>query len=165
MIPRTNSTFRALGMFGLAWIALSTFAKDRSPVFHVTNVELRQDGRLDGIILQQCDVARILTESVQRFESKHRKKGSATTDLVLRVDRVARVGGTFSAGDFGGTDLAITLLSARNQRTNRPFFCRANGFKSIRNPSHCERLDYCGEKIAGQISTWLSWQTSAPAAN
>jgi hypothetical protein len=126
----------------------------------VTRVDLRQDGRLDSSVLQQCNVSRILTESVQRFQPKHRKKSSATTELVLRVDRVARVTGTFSAGDNGGTDLAITLLYAGNRETNQPFFCRATGFKAIRNPSHCDRLDYCGGKIAEQMSTWLSWQTA-----
>jgi len=46
-----------------------------------------------------------------------RKKGGPTTDLTLRIDRVARVGGTYSGGDFGGTDLGVTLLSAGNRET------------------------------------------------
>jgi hypothetical protein len=146
---------RALSLGALAVCAL---AKDSPPAFRVTSVALKQDGRLDDKVLQQCDVPRIVTESVQRFQPKKRVKGATTTDLVLRVDRVARVGGAYSAGDFGGTDLAITLVFAGERETNQAFYCRANGFKSVRNPSHCERLDYCGEKIAEQISTWLSWQ-------
>lgn len=159
MIERTGRGFRALAIFGLGALALCALAKD-SPAFRVTRVELRQDGRLDKSVVQQCDVARILTESVQRFQPKHRKKGAVTTDLALRVDRVARVSGTFSGGDYGGTDLSITLLAAGDRQTNQSFFCRANGLKALRNPSHCDRLDYCGEKIAEQVSTWLSWQTA-----
>jgi hypothetical protein len=151
--------FRLAGLAGLGLFALCALAKDSPPTFRVTRVELKQDGRLDDRILQQCDVGRVLTESVQRFQAKHRKKGSVTTDLVLRVDRIARVQGTFVA-DFGGTDLAVTLLGAGGRETNQAFFCRANGLKSIRNPSHCDRVNYCGEKIAEQISTWLSWQTA-----
>jgi len=158
MIPSLAGKLRAPGMPGLVAFALCAPAKDSAPTFHVTSIVLKQDGRLDNVVLQQCDVARIVADSVQRFQAKHRRKGGPTTDLTLRIDRVARVGGTYSGGDFGGTDLGVTLLSAGNRETNQPFFCRANGFKAIRNPSHCERLDYCGEKIAEQMSTWLSWQ-------
>lgn len=145
---------------GLALLALCALARDSPAEFRVIRVELRPDGRLDKAVVQQCDIAKLLTESVQRFRPNKRAKAAATTDLVLRVDRVARVGGTYSGGDFGGTDVALTLLSAGNRETNQPFFCRANGFKAIRNPSHCDRIDYCGEKIAGQMSTWLAWQTA-----
>ena len=160
MSPRIRARVRASGTIGLGLLALCALAEDSPAEFRVISVELRQDGRLDKAVVQQCDIARLLTESVQRFRPKKRTKVSTTRELVLRVDRVARVGGTYSGGDFGGTDVAVTLVSAGNRETNQPFFCRANGFKAIRNPSHCDRIDFCGEKIAGQISTWLSWQTA-----
>lgn len=148
-----HSTWRALGMAFLGSLAICADANERPPTFRVTHVELSGDGRLDDRIVRECDVSRIVTDAIERYRSK-----AAPTDLSLRVDRVARVGG--GKGNPGGTDLGITLLAADGQEMNQAFACRAERFASIRNPSHCQRIDWCGGKIAEQISTWLSWKAT-----
>ena len=137
----------------LALLSASVLAKDQPPSFRVVHVELRQEGRLDAKVLESCEVTKIVTDRIQAY----RAKSKGTVDLSLRIDRVARVGGN-PTSDFGGTEIGITLLSAGGREMNQPFDCRATGFTSVRNPSHCQRLDWCTEKIAGQIDTWLSWK-------
>jgi hypothetical protein len=163
MISRLGARCRVLGMVCIGLLTICAMAADRPARFRVTSIEFSSIGRLDQDILQECNVARVVTDAFQGYRTPdsgdHRAKSSNTTDLVLRIDRVARVTGRPPPHpDPGGTDLGISLLSAGSEQMSQPFLCRADGFTSVTHGSHCARVAYCGEKIAGQISTWLSWK-------
>jgi hypothetical protein len=127
-------------------------AADSAPALRVARVEFKQDGRLEKSMLEACDVARIVTEAIERRPAG---RGS-TIELVIRIDRVSKATG--SVGVFGGTDVSLTLLSAGGRELNQPFFCRADTGHGFRHLHHCARVEYCGDRIAEQISGWLSWQ-------
>src|SRR5262245_28499502 len=133
-------------------------AKDPAPFFRVTRVDILEGSRFDDAILQGCDVTRTVSEAFQRYSPKRSSKAVTTTDLVLRIDRVARVA-MGPGGKLGATDVAITLLSAGAREQNQAFFCRAEVHLLPHNPTQCSRVDECSGKIADQVATWLSWQT------
>jgi len=152
---------RATRMVCVGLLAICAVAKDQSPAFRVVRLDVAPGGRMEDRVMRECDVVSIVTRTIQGYQPKKRRpKGSPPTDLALRVDRVARVGGGPGGHNFGGTDLANSVLSANGRDVNQAFFCRADGTVVFRNVTHCARLEYCGEKIADQISTWLIWQTA-----
>jgi hypothetical protein len=136
---------------------MGALARDRSPAIQITSISFREDGRLDNNILRECDVAKIVTDAFQRDAKKPRR--STKIDVALRIDRVAKLGGRPPPGSaVGGTELAVSVISAAGQEMNQPFACRKDAVMSSANSAHCARLEDCSGRIASQISTWLAWR-------
>jgi len=99
-------------------------AKDKPPAFHVASITYKQGGKLDGDILQACDVAQIVTDAVQ----KEKLTKGARIELVLRIDRVMKLRGRPPPGPVAaGTELGITILAIGTRQMDQPFLCNKDG--------------------------------------
>jgi hypothetical protein len=151
MIPRAAG--RVLGVICGVLLPLCASAKDKPPAFHVASIAYRQGGKLDGGILQSCDVAKLVTGAIQ--EQKLAK--GTPTELVLRIDRVMKLRGRPPPRPaVAGTELGITLLAVGPKQLDQPFLCRKDGLIGTSDASHCARVAKCSRTIAEQMSTWLS---------
>ncbi|HTU64940.1 MAG TPA: hypothetical protein VMF52_03230 [Steroidobacteraceae bacterium] len=150
---RGSSGASLLALVPLLWPAPGALAKDKPPAFRVAGLTFKPGAPLDGEIRGACDVAKIVTDSIQ-----HEKAGKApTTDLVVRIDRVVRLRGTLDAGPVpGGTELGITLLAAGPKPLDQPFLCRKYARVATTPAAHCARVEKCADTIAEQISSWLA---------
>ena len=134
-------------------LPLLAAAKDRPSAFHVARIEYRQGGKLDGGILQSCDVAKIVTDAIQ----KQKMPKGTPTELVLRIDRVTKLRGRPPPGPAAsGTELGLTLLAVGQKQMDQPFLCRKDGLVGTSDEAHCARVEKCSRTIAEQMSTWLS---------
>jgi len=157
VIAHAKAACRVAGVVCVGLLPVCAYAKNPPPVFRVTSIEFQEGGRLDSAITQECDVAQVVTNAIQRSRVKNSK--APTTDLVLRIDRVAKLKGQLTPRPkAAATELGIFVLTAGSRELNQLFFCRAEGLTDATNAAHCARVGECGEKIAKQISTWLSWQ-------
>ena len=155
MRARKRTTSLMVGIVCIGLLPICTLAKDKPPAFRVMSIAFKEGAHLDSAILQECPVAKIVMDAIERGRVKD--SHASTTDLVLRIDRVARLRGA-AFRNPGGTELTITVRTAGTRELDQPFSCRDAAFVSVSPASHCSRLAECSEKIATQISTWLSWQ-------
>jgi hypothetical protein len=136
-----------------ASLSLRASAGDKPQAFHVADIQYRADAHFDGEILQSCDVAKIVTHAVQSEKSTTRD----TTELVLRIDRVAKLRGQPPPGpSAAGTELGVSILAVGPRQIDQPFLCRMNTLMGTSAASHCARVVKCSRTIAEQISTWLA---------
>jgi len=150
MIPRASLW---AGLIGGMLLSPGAPAKDKPPAFHVASITYRQDGKLDAGILQSCDVPGIITGEIQ----KRKLKTGASTELVLRIDRVTRLRGRPPPGPVAaGTELGLTLLAVGSKQMDQPFLCRKDGLVGTSDAAHCARVAKCSRTIAEQMTTWLS---------
>jgi hypothetical protein len=131
-----------------------TQAKDPPSGLRVVRVEHKAGARLDGDILRACDVTTMITGAIERRGA--RAAHVPTTDLVLRIDIVAKLRGHVSPMKAGGTELGITLLRAGTRELNQPFLCRKDATIAMTNAAHCSRVRRCSDTIAEQMSMWLA---------
>lgn len=162
MRRRTGISALVAVVVSVGWLPIRANAEAPAPKLRVTSIHLGQDGRLDGDILRQCDVAGVVTNALQVRTRKwkfRRDKTSGvpqTIDLVLRIDRVVKLGAR-PPPDVAGTELGITVLRAGAADMNQPFLCREDGFYTT-GEAHCARIESCGEKIVDQLAKWLAWK-------
>ena len=127
-------------------------AKDKSPAFHVASITYKQGGKLDGDILQACDVAQIVTDAVQ----KEKLSKGTPIELVLRIDRVMKLRGRPPPGPVAaGTELGITILAIGTRQMDQPFLCNKDGLVTTSDAAHCGRVAKCSRTIAEQMSRWI----------
>src|SRR5215831_6273408 len=112
MSPRTRHLRPAMLLAVVGLLAMCPSTEATPPTFRITSIELKPDGRFDDAVMQACDVTGIVKKAIERHQPQDHRSTVSTTELVLRLDRVARVVGSISGGDYGGTDLGITVLSA-----------------------------------------------------
>jgi hypothetical protein len=121
----------------------------------VARVDWKSNARLDGQILQSCDVVGIVTDAIQ--DGRANKSKARPTDLVLRIDRVLKMRGNMSPTfKAGGTDFGLTLVSAGELELDQPFLCSKEGLLTMTNASHCSQIKRCSQTIARQMKTWLA---------
>jgi hypothetical protein len=146
-------TFALSGALCAALLAPRAAAADKPPAFHVASIEFLAGARLEGDILQSCDVKQIVTNAIQREKSTTRK----TTELVLRIDRVGKLRGQPPPRpSAAGTELGVSILAVGTRTMDQPFLCRKNSLMGTNALAHCARLEKCSQIIADQVSTWLS---------
>jgi hypothetical protein len=144
---------RLLGSICCLLLPLCTLAKEKPPVFQVVSIEFRPGGRLDGGLLQACDVAKIVTDAIQKQKST---KGTST-GIGLRIDSVAKLRGRPPPGaSMAGTELGLTLLAVGSKPMDQPFLCRKDSLVGTSNDAHCGRIAKCSRTVAEQLSTWLA---------
>jgi hypothetical protein len=134
--------------------ALAT-AKEPPPL-RVASVTFKDSGRFQDSLMRECDVARIVTDVIQKHAAK---KSGTIVDVGLRIDRIIRTGGQMQPATPGGIELGVSVIRVGAKDVNQPFQCQT--LKLFRNlaASNCGRIEWCSARIAGQIGTWVSWQS------
>ncbi len=153
-----TASARSVVIFVLCSGFLPAFAtaKEPPPPFRVVSVTFKDSGRLQDSLMRECDVARIVTDGVQKHGAK--KSGKAV-ELTLRIDRIVRTAGQIQPLKPGGIELGVSVIRVGVKDVNQPFQCQT--LKLFRNlaASNCGRIEWCSAQIAGQIGTWVSWQS------
>ena len=146
-------------------------AGERLPdvTYTISGIEFKENGRIDLTITSVCDVKKMLvdaashlyadTEKRKMTAKKSDKSNYAHYDLELQVDRVTRLAwGSFGAA-WGGAEIGVSALLPTRDTKKQSFLCRADfGSGGTVKASQCQRLEFCGKKIAKDIEAWLRLQ-------
>jgi hypothetical protein len=148
----------------LSLLPESVLAKKPPTPIRVASIVFKDSGRYQDSVVQECDVARIVSDAVQNHGAKEARKGGKkslpreSVELSLRIDRLFRTGGQMQPRTPGGIELGVSVTHIGSKEVNQPFLCRTHKLFQNLAASNCGRIEWCSEKIAEQISTWVSWQ-------
>jgi hypothetical protein len=155
---------RALAAILVVLPSVSALAADRPAPLRVTSIEWKEGARINNDIAQECDLEQVVTRSFRLAKVKSgankmrtRKSDQPATEVVLRIDRVARLTARPPPRPAPpGVELGMTLLAVGGQPVDQPFLCRESSIaRGETDRPQCVRLERCGKKLADQVATWL----------
>lgn len=116
----------------------------------VDAVVFKENGRIAPQVVAACPIEDQLRRAVRAANSRRqvKKSGLEPRHVTLRVDKLGNLG---SLGSIG-TEFGVTAIPA-GREAGQLFLCQDNS-RAIRT-NHCERITYCAERFAKDISLWL----------
>lgn len=124
------------------------------------DVTLKENGRIEPVVLKHCDVQKSFRDAIVEKQSKvnakrKRKSDTESHEVDVRVDKIARLGMGSAGVKWGGLEVGVTATVVASPSVHTYLVCRKNVFGAAGPYAYCATIDSCSQKILDDISTWL----------